>query len=245
MIMEENKTINFLKGLGECLLILVLFEFLPKVISPFFAPMVKNGGFWMQNLGYLLFEITLTAIFCIIYRETLKKDWKDFKENRKAYLKKAIPLWIYGLMIMFISNYIINMFITNGNIAANEEANRTIMTSLPIYAITSMIFFGPIMEELVFRKGMRNVFQKALPYAILSGLVFGGFHVATGIDSFAAIWTNWKELLYLIPYGALGFFFAIAYDKTNNIYTSITLHIMHNTLSVGMVLLSMLLGALV
>ena len=37
------------------------------------------------------------------------------------------------------------------------------------------------------------------------------------------------DYLYIIPYGALGAAFAMAYSKTKTIYTSMSLHIMHNT----------------
>lgn len=240
--MEQTKWIDKLKELGKGFLIIGLFILLPDIISPFFYDVIKQGGFWTRNFAYLLYEIILVGIFCILYRKTLINDWKDFKKNRKKYMKVAIPLWIYGLMMMLASNYIINIFITNGNIAANEAANRTVMLKLPIYAISSMVFLGPIMEELIFRRSLKNAFSHIYIFAFVSAIIFAGFHVATGIDSVSAIFTNWKELLFIIPYGSLGFMLALAYYKTNNIFTSISIHIMHNSLSVGLVLISLLLS---
>lgn len=235
---QANKIIEFGKGI----LTIVLFEVLPYIISPLFYSWIKNGGFWTQNFAYLLYEMILVGIFCIIYRKTLMEHLKDFKENRSKYMKTAIPLWIYGLMVMIVSNYIINIFITNGNIAANEEMNRSIMTKLPIFSIASMVILGPIMEELVFRRSLKNAFSNMYVFAFVSAIIFAGFHVASGIESISAIFTSWKELLFIVPYGALGFAFAIAYYKTDNIFTSISLHMMHNTLSVGLVLLNLLLS---
>lgn len=239
--MEEEKKVNIVE-LGKGIFIIALFQVLPYFVSPFFYNIIKNGGFWTRNFAYLLYEMILVGIFCVIYRKTLVEDWKDFKKNRKEYMKVAIPLWIKGLILMVVSNYMINIFITNGNIAANESFNRSIMLKLPIYSITSMVFLGPIMEELVFRKSLKKAFSNMYVFAIVSALIFAGFHVATGIESFSAIFTQWKELLFIIPYGALGYMFAIAYHKTNNIFTSISMHIMHNSLSVGLVLLSFLLS---
>jgi len=41
------------------------------------------------------------------------------------------------------------------------------------------------------------------------------------------------EILFIIPYGSLGFFFAKAYYDTNNIYTSYLAHFFHNLLSLN------------
>ena len=60
-------------------------------------------------------------------------------------------------------------------------------------------------------------------------LLFGGMHLLSA--------SSLKELLFIIPYGSLGFFFAKAYYETDNIYTSIIMHIFHNSLSIFFILL--------
>ena len=45
------------------------------------------------------------------------------------------------------------------------------------------------------------------------------------------------DLVYLIPYSALGIAFALLYHKTNNIFSTITMHAMHNLLAVILYLL--------
>ena len=37
------------------------------------------------------------------------------------------------------------------------------------------------------------------------------------------------DYLYIIPYGVLGGAFAIAYSKTESVFTSMTFHMLHNT----------------
>jgi len=53
---------------------------------------------------------------------------------------------------------------------------------------------------------------------------------------------DWKQLLYIFPYGALGFAFGYIYRKTNNIYSTIFIHFWHNFLTVGLLLLASLLA---
>jgi membrane protease YdiL (CAAX protease family) len=79
------------------------------------------------------------------------------------------------------------------------------------------------MEELVFRQGFRNIFGRNIVFILFSGIVFGGMHVIGNINTMA-------DLLYLIPYSALGISFAYMLYKTDNIFVSMGFHFMHNGL---------------
>jgi len=142
----------------------------------------------------------------------------------------AFKNWVIGLIIMFISNIIINMII--GNIASNEELNRSLLLSTPIYAVTAMVLIAPLTEEIVFRLAPRKAFTKKWPYLIYSALLFGGLHL---LSSKSLI-----ELLYIIPYGALGLVFAKSFYETDNIFSSITVHMIHNTIAVIVAYISLL-----
>jgi len=86
------------------------------------------------------------------------------------------------------------------------------------------MIYAPLTEELIFRKSIRDVIKNKWLYIIISGLIFGGLHVVSSIDSLI-------DLIYLIPYCSLGFVFASLYIKTNNIYSTIVAHSFHNTLA--------------
>jgi membrane protease YdiL (CAAX protease family) len=84
-------------------------------------------------------------------------------------------------------------------------------------------FVAPFNEEIVFRKTLHDIVGKYKWIFIgLSFLLFGGAHVISSA-------TTILDYLYIIPYGALGAAFAFAYSKTNTIYTSMTIHMIHNT----------------
>ena len=51
--------------------------------------------------------------------------------------------------------------------------------------------------------------------------MFGGAHVIDSAKTFI-------DILYIIPYGALGGAFALAYYDTDTIFTSMTMHMIHN-----------------
>ena len=59
-------------------------------------------------------------------------------------------------------------------------------------------------------------------FILVSGIFFGYMHVAGS--------TSLTQWLYIIPYSSLGISFAIMYNKTNTVFTSITIHSIHNTI---------------
>ncbi len=162
--------------------------------------------------------ILLIILFLIKDFKYLKEKWLDFIKNFKKYMKISFKNWFAGFIIMIISNIIISYFIRN--IGQNEQSFQELITKVPIIAFILTTICAPIIEEMVFRKYLQNCVNDKLLYMILSGFIFGIVHT-----SFA---TNILELLLIIPYGALGFMFAKTLTETDNIYTTIMMHMLHN-----------------
>lgn len=183
-----------------------------------------------QNVMLSAFSnIVLLLILLLIFRKDIKKEWKIFKDNFLENIDIGIKYWLIGLGIMMVSNILINVFLQLGQ-AANEQAVQSMITSLPWLMLINAGFIAPCTEEIVFRKGFKKAFPNKYAFVILSALVFGSLHVITSM-------TSPIELLYIIPYGALGAAFAYMYQKTNTIFTSISMHMFHNT---ALILLSIL-----
>ena len=72
------------------------------------------------------------------------------------------------------------------------------------------------------------IVNKWYTFAIVTGLLFGLAHIAE---------YTLLELLFIIPYGALGFFFAKAIYETDNIYTGYIAHLFHNSLCILLIIL--------
>ena len=183
-----------------------------------------------QNVMLSAFSnVVLLLILLLIFRKDIKKEWKIFKDNFLENIDIGIKYWLIGLGIMMVSNIFINVFLQLGQ-AANEQAVQSMITSLPWLMLINAGFIAPCTEEIVFRKGFKKAFPNKYAFVILSALVFGSLHVITSM-------TSPIELLYIIPYGALGAAFAYMYQKTNTIFTSISMHMFHNT---ALILLSIL-----
>lgn len=215
-----QKSFVFIKEVFKGLCCFVLYIFLSVFITYFFH---KIGISYEKNelLIRVVDMLVSVLVFFLIFRKSLIKDFKKTKENFKKDIPFATSLWLKGLIIMLITNFLINYFIFPNSISSNEENNRVLINMYPLYSAISVIFVAPFIEELIFRKSYRKAFKNIIPYCIASSILFGSIHVIFSI-------TNIKELLYIIPYGALGYVFAYAYYKTDSIWTSIYMHVIHN-----------------
>ena len=211
-----------------------------KIFKTSFVFLIFIFSGFFQNIGVYLFnydinnltpynELILTAfsetmvfiILIILYYKDLIKDFKKLKKDFYKNMDITIKWWFIGIIVMVISNLIIGIFISNAT-AGNEESVQSLLkTSSPIALITFGLI-GPVVEELVFRKAFKDIFKNKYTFILTSGLIFGSLHVVLSLTS---LW----DLFYLIPYCSLGIAFSIIYQKTNNIYYSMIMHILHNT----------------
>ena len=173
-------------------------------------------------------DLILVLILIILYFKELNKEFKIFKEKWKTSMDSAFKYWFIGLMIMCTSNIAIG-YMTSLSTSSNEQAVQGLISTTPYLMLFTAGILAPIAEEITFRKGIAKIFKNKWVYATASGLIFGLLHV---IGS-----GNILEYLYVIPYGSLGFFFALTYYDTKSIYPSIIMHAIHNS---ALVLLSII-----
>lgn len=198
-----------------------------------FYDIFVQKNFLVNNILLLIMEFVLMSILILMNRKKLKNDYADFNENHKKYLKYGFKLWFIGLIIMMISNVII-AGMTKG-LASNEEANRQLMLQYPIYMVISTMMLAPFIEELTFRGNFKDAFKNKKVFILFTAFVFASVHVLNGI-------TSPLELLYYIPYGALSIAFGKIYMETDNIYTTMVIHSVHNSLSIILLVIAYLAG---
>ena len=196
------------------LLVFMLFEIVFLFFGYDFHNLTLNDELFMTFSKYFV----LIVFFILYYRKYLKEKWHDFTKNFKKYMKIGFKDWFTGFIIMYVANAIIMNFL--GNIGQNEEVVQGLISKTPIVAFLLTTLFAPFIEEMLFRKLLQDCFNNKILFMIISGLLFGLVHVL-GAE-------NYLEYLLIISYGALGFMFAHALVKTDNIYTTIMLHMFHN-----------------
>lgn len=205
-----------------CLLILLVL-FYSSIPIYLFKIDFNNLNLTTQVIYYLICDITFIMIIFLIYHNAFIKDFKEYFKDFKNNFETSFKYWFAGFIIMVVSNLIIAIFFKGAN-ATNEEGVRDMINTVPMYMLFAVSIYAPFVEELVFRKGFREIFNSKYVYIIMSGVVFGSLHVLSSI-------TAPIDLLYLIPYSALGISFASLYYKTNNIMSSMIMHSLHNTMA--------------
>lgn len=219
---KKNELIN-IKGviIGIALFILYYFSAYLQLIPIYLFNIKKITGS-TQVLLSLFSNTIILIILIIIFRKQLLHEWKIFKEKLLENIDTGIKYWIIGLIVMMVSNTILTFVLKMGQ-AANEQAVQQLISYLPWVMVINAGIIAPCVEEIIFRKCYKNAFPNKWLFIGLSSLVFGSLHVVTSM-------TSPMNLLFIIPYGSLGAAFAIMYQKTDTIYTSMLMHMLHNTI---------------
>lgn len=218
-----------MKKIGIAFLVFILYLFLSLLVEANFRINFDSTNVFISNISLILGNLLVLLIITLFFIPDMVEGFKKLNKND---IKLSYKNWLIGLAIMYVSNIII--LIINKDIASNESYNRELLFNMPIYAISTMVIIAPIVEELIFRLSLKNIFKNKWIYALVSGFIFGLMHMTTV--------TSALELLYIIPYGALGFMFAKSVYETDNIWCSILTHMTHNGAIITLLYVSHFLG---
>ena len=214
--------INEKKTLLTAIICFISYFFVTDIISLIFDNIfsfLKLEGIYLEIysiLKYLIFPILLF----IIYKDELIENLKRFKNKVLDYLPNIITPYFMGFMVMLISNMFIIYILGLGQ-SANEQQLNELSEMYPVYVFAASCFIGPFIEEIIFRFCLRKIIRNDKLFIILSGVIFGLLHVLFNMNGIL-------DLLFVIPYGSLGCAFAYMYVKTDNIWTTISVHTLHN-----------------
>lgn len=219
-----NKIIIFI----VLLLLMALFPYIPIM---FFKLDYDKFNYTTKILYNFTCDIGFMIIIFFLYNKELIQNFKEYFKNFKANFEESFKYYFIGLAIMIISNILIVLLVKEAN-ANNENTVRELISKAPLYMIFSVSIYAPFIEEIIFRKSIKDAIltfkdNKNIKYLYIlaSGLIFGLMHI---IGSATSIY----DYIYIIPYAALGVSFAALYYKKDNIFYTITIHSMHNTLAI-------------
>ncbi len=210
------------KLIKNCFMFLFYFiyEIIPLSILSLLNIDTNNWSNVTKNI-YLISTSLIYLIFVIIvYKDELRIDLSNFKKNGLNLFIKFLPIYIIGILAMGISNSILYK-ITGIEMSNNEQSVREYIKLFPIYMSFSTVIYAPIVEEITFRKTFKNIINNKYLFIIISGIIFGLIHITS--DS-----SNFNDFLLSIPYMLMGIDLAFIYYKSNNIFTTITIHSFHN-----------------
>jgi len=195
-----------------------IYLFFPVIFIMLFTSDI-NSKLYMSLL--FLSYILLALYFYFIYNDILKKDFKDFKKN---HFKTIIIYFLIGFILSTLSNIFINSVLIPNGISNNELANIELLLENKFLYSIMLCFFIPFIEEVIFRIELKKTYKNKYTYIFLSSIIFSLLHLLSN--------TKLIELVYFIPYFILGYCFSYIYYKTDNIYSNILTHMLHNSVIV-------------
>ena len=133
---------NIFRSIGTFLIFYLLPYFLIFLLKVL-GIKINNNDF-MKALLNTLFALIISIILLIIHRNDLKEDFNIFKSDFIKNIDTGFKCWTVGLIIMMISNLILNFVLKAGG-ANNEQAVQSLLSSLPaIMAID--VFLGSLLH---------------------------------------------------------------------------------------------------
>lgn len=203
---------------------------LPSLFSEIFLGLVKN-----IQIATLLGNFTFILLLYLMYKKDLDKEFKKFTKGLKNNFKIGFKYYIAGLIAMIVFNLFIAIIIKD--VSTNESLVRDMLFKMPVFTMISISIIAPLSEEFTFRKSIDPLIKNKWIYALSCGLIFAVCHLVAG--KFKLI-----NLLYLLPYGSLGFVFALMDRETKTTFTSVMMHMFHNTMTGVLLLLVYNMGAI-
>lgn len=200
------------------IVVFILYLILPMLMNSFLTPISESAG-----VDYILRAICysfILVLFIFIYRKDFKTYWKEFTKNKGKNIKNIVIYLLLSLVIMFLCSFVVYILFPDINYT-NDDIIMEYFSSTMWFTIFAVVFYTPIVEEIVFRKTFRDIIKSKWFYVIFSSLVFAFYHVGynfTGISS----------ILGMIPYFGLGVVLAISYYKSESIYVPIIVHILYD-----------------
>ncbi len=177
----------------------------------------KNELILTSQGWYIFISMGIALILSLILVSRDPNFWKIYKGS-----KSSIPvsiLWgIIGFFMVFVGQSIGAMIENALGIKQGSENTADLLSIANVapIAVIAIAFFGPILEEFVFRRVIFGSLVQTTNFwvaALVSSIVFALIHL---------------DFSHIIIYAISGFIFAFLYYKTKRIITSIIAHMMLN-----------------
>jgi len=180
---------------------------------------IQGEGFFgvLTLTNFIAYAILCTTVVLLTHK-VFSQDFQKIESWGILFRQVGIGL-IFTFGAAFIGNTIVMLSGTT-EVALNQEMVESALATMPILMIITIVVFAPIVEEVIFRLVLMNLFNwKPIHNLIFSSLVFGLIHVISG------------GLIHIIPYFLMGLVFGYFYLKYKNIWHVTILHVLHNGLT--------------
>lgn len=206
----------------------VLLTFILIQLSPALAVVPTYNYFRNQGMDQATAEATTSgwlivismAIGFIIMMILILRDKNFFNiwKGKKAGIGASIGWGVIGFFLVYFGQIIASLIEVSIGIKPGSENTMALVSVAEVVPLTilAVVFFGPVIEELVFRRVVFGSLNQTTNFFIataISALVFALVHM---------------EFSHLLVYFSTGLVLAFIYQKTKRIITPIIAHILLN-----------------
>ena len=195
-----------------------------------------DTDFFTIIMQYVVY-IPILIVSIILLKDEIKEGYANISKAKYKHTFMFIGL---GLVACYLGN-VISSIITSMFSASQDSANQSYIEELflskyGILMIVDVCIIGPIVEELVYRSAILNGLKKLKIHPvvaiIISAMIFGFVHVIDAGD--------YDQVL---PYIVMGLVFGFVYHKSKSIFTTISIHVLINSISMSLMLFYAILKA--
>lgn len=178
------------------------------------------------NFLYYAFGAAFIFASCMGF---LRRDFDPLCDRPLFCLVEIMVAYFVMMCFNFCVAYIIVLILPESTNPNNAAIGELVMEDYGLMK-ASLVFFTPVVEEMLFRAGMfgmlRDVAGRKVAY-IVSVALFSFYHVW----SYAVI--DPVYFVYLLQYIPVSYLLARCYERTNSIWCSIFFHMMVNGVAVN------------
>jgi membrane protease YdiL (CAAX protease family) len=217
-----------INNLSRTLIVILSYFIYTKLLFTLFE--IFNLGNPYENWIFsFISDIIYFAFIFYLYRRTFVSDIGKLKKDFWKKFLLGIKWLLIAIVLQTIAVGIVKTFIDG--LVGNEAA----IINLPIiYMIFKTMVFSIVVEEIVFKKSIRDVISNDKLFIVVSSVFYGLMNVAyTELGSTI-------ELLVILPYIVSSAIMGILYIKTDNILLVMLVKFTYNLLPLTAVLLGWL-----
>ena len=223
----KNNSRNILKSIGLIILALAIYHVVSDIVVGFGYSFFTEEQ--IEALSYYFFDTVICVVTCIllfaVYYFTYRKNDGLVLADTKMPKWMVVPFAIIvtlgmglvsSLWLDFAYTQLANVPFVAQSIESFDSAWSTIGEDPYIWVCLSVVIFGPIAEELLFRGIIHNSIKKVCnPYVaiVLSGLMFGIWH---------------GEFVQTVYTTFFGIALAVVYEYSGSLWVPIGMHILNN-----------------
>lgn len=226
---ENNKKIICFSGLY--LSIMAMAVFLAQFVIAYLSKTFFTGFYESTWYNITVTAIGVAGVGLPVFAKLMKRlPNTQAGEVKRLSFGKFLKYFLICVAAMYLANYItviINLFIgvMRGKMIENPVEDLVYNSNM-LLNILYVSIFGPLVEELIFRKILLDKLRRFgdLPAILFTGIAFGLFHM------------NLSQFLYAT---VLGILFAYITIRTNTVFYSVILHMLINFMGSALPLMVM------